>query len=323
MAITGSGTPEDPWVPTTWDEFVEIFTSNLSKYHRKNYISIPEGTVWDMNELYPKGVEQITTNNSDKGYIIYGNNAIIKNLYSRGDYLFNWQVVAGSYTPENEIFHMYDMHFENLHLDGGFFTISYISDYSHASRAYFYGCTFSGISNAYDDKAPGIFVAQCTDRPRLSYFTFDVSPYTNHGCGFNMEGINTALFYIQGHMYKRDILFNINYAHIIYNGQYFCEKNNSTSGNVGDMYFLGCYIEGSCRLGSESCFIQGNTSIFDAKTTRVYSNISSDALMIINTDKFTNTGSGIPSGWKRVTTTQLQDAAFLRSLGFPIAVNGS
>ena len=316
--MTGEGSETNPWVPTTWDEFIEIFTSSNTKYRRKNYISIPEGTVWDMNELYPKGLEQIKTYNDDKGYIIYGNNTIIKNLYSRGNYAFNWQIHTNYST--NETFQMYDVHFENLHLDGGFFTISFYDTYNHSSRAYFYGCTFSGISNSYDDKTPGIFVSSSYGSSgRNTYYTFDVSPYTNHGCGFNMEGINTALFYVNDNR-NDNTLFNVNYAHIIYNGEYLHERSGSYS-YYGDIYFLGCYIEGSCKLGSEYARIKGNTSIFDVKTSYYNSAIASDALMIINKDKLST--SSTPKYWKAVTTTQLQDAAFLRSLGFPIAVNGS
>lgn len=314
MAMTGSGSASDPWVPTTWDDFVKIFTSDNGLYNRKNYISIPEGTVWDMNELYPKGLEQITTYDADRGYFIYGNNVIIKNLYSRGNYAFNWRI--GTYASTNRAFQMYDVHFENLHLDGGFFTISWTGTYDSSDTVYFYGCTFSGISNSYDAKSPGIFVSSNTSG-RKSYFTFDVSPYTNHGCGFNMEGINTALFYVADNR-NDSTFFNVNYAHIIYNGQYLHERGGTYSYD-GDIYFLGCYIEGSCMLGSSYGHIKGNTSIFDVKTSYANPAISADALMIINTDKYTGTSSG----WKKVTTTQLQDAAYLRSLGFPIAVNGS
>ena len=70
MAITGTGTQADPYVPTTFEDLISVATSDSV------YITLPEGGgTYDMNDYYPEG---ITSEVPLRG-TIEGNNWVIKN----------------------------------------------------------------------------------------------------------------------------------------------------------------------------------------------------------------------------------------------------
>lgn len=80
MAMTGTGTSADPFVPTNWGELkTACATANA-------YISLPANGSWDMNEQYPTGVPAITSNGTAH---ISGNGFTIDNLYAENIIVFS------------------------------------------------------------------------------------------------------------------------------------------------------------------------------------------------------------------------------------------
>lgn len=329
MSVTGTGTKEDPFIIDTYDEFMaKLNINNFSGIGGSvYYISIPEGTVWDLNEIYPEGVYQTNAGyNKDKGlgigYVIYGNGLIIKNLYCKGTY---WLYLNVKYNTNNQ-FEMYDVHFQNMHLDGGLIKIfPQSSGDGYTDYSFFYGCTFSGISN-YSSNTIGIFdTHQNSYQPAYhSRIYFRVSPNTKLGCGFQIESPNAPLFHRPGNSHPSEVTaFQLEYAHIIFNGNYLFYGNG-----VCNAWFIGCLVEGKCKLGlmADSGKIGGLTSIFDItdisnqNINSYWGNDNENPLMIFNRDKmsyYSDPARTNPHGFIGVTTEQLTDVEFLRSLGFP------
>lgn len=171
--------------------------------------------------------------------------------------------------------------FENIYGKGNFFSKS------SADIIIFDKCVFNGINigkNIYIFEGSGAntFFKQC---------------------GFNFEGNDCGLFY--GYY---DKTLRIIDSHIVFNGLSLSYLENS--GSVG-AYFDNCLVEGKFSniigLFASFCIFdcECNLWIMEEKTN-----------CIINSDKSANYGSG----FKAVSTEQLHDAPYLRSLGFPIGV---
>lgn len=122
--MTGSGTENDPYVVSTWDEFVTVVEPG------GNYIDFAANTVINMNEVDPEGVDRTITLRSPR---IRGNNSVIKNFASYGHTPFN---VIGA-TIES-------LHFENIRWNSG----SFFKRYMNASALTVSQCKFSGRSES-------------------------------------------------------------------------------------------------------------------------------------------------------------------------------
>ena len=74
MAITGTGTQADPYVVSTWDDFVTAVGTSGA------YVEVTPNTVWDMNEIVREGIESINVSCRQ----INGNGLVIKALRASG-----------------------------------------------------------------------------------------------------------------------------------------------------------------------------------------------------------------------------------------------
>lgn len=81
--MTGTGTSDNPFVPSNWDEFKTACEESLTDV----YISFPLNGEWNMNEQYPLGVPAITASGTTTVHI-EGNGFVIKNLYAEGITVF-------------------------------------------------------------------------------------------------------------------------------------------------------------------------------------------------------------------------------------------
>ena len=158
--MIGTGTQADPYIPTTWAEFVTAVGTSGA------YVECEADAEWDMNDIAPEGIS---------GYInikcaeLQGNGATIKNLYCTYSGGFLQCTTANS--------KIYDINFLNFYIKGYFVYTS--------TTYYFYGCRFSGLSEL-NSTSYCIFYGY---PPK-----FLVSPNTNKGCSFNIMAVSAALF---------------------------------------------------------------------------------------------------------------------------------
>ena len=321
MAMTGSGSAEDPLKPTNWNEFVDAITRGGT------YVECPEDTVWDMNEIKPDGVDQI--------YIrctrIIGNGLIIKNLYCRANQLFYTRFHESyNYTMQHSV-SIYDIHFINMNIYNRFLRIGESNDSWDTNTRYFifYGCTFTGISSDTNIGEFGIFsIATYSSSSYLSVLQFRVSPNTKLGCTFKIVGMNTNLFG------TKDGRIEHYFSYINFEGNILQAADSAVaSHSVSWPWYENCLIEGTCygTLASDNnsvsvLGIRAKNSVFNMTVKnsgyRGFDDSKNLSNVVINTDKIPDTF--IYPGFITVTSDQLQDAEYLRSKGFPIGIrNGS
>lgn len=114
--MTGRGTIDDPYIVATWDEFLDVCDNG-----ENTYVECARNVVWDMNEIAPNGIASsiILSANID------GSGATIRNL------------VSDMNNPNDGIFRMQkgylkNINIENCYLQDGtalFMQASYVSNY--------------------------------------------------------------------------------------------------------------------------------------------------------------------------------------------------
>lgn len=323
MSVTGTGTAQDPYKPTNWNEFVEALAKE-SPSERK-YIDCPKDAVWDMNEQKPIGVGQITPTATS----IKGNGLIIKNLYCNANQLFynnfhyDWDI-------RDLNVNIYDLHFINMNLTSYFQRLD-CSSYEGAGPRYFryYGCTFTGISSGTTQtNEGGIFNVDSYSDWDGSYknvLTFNVSPYSRLGCTFKIVAKNTPLFTTRryGGIWSY-------FSYINYDG-YRLHHGVEGNGTAPWPWYANCLIEGDM---SGKAIFENNVSLRAVRAKNTVFNINMKGSgpegygdsanlfnVVLNTDKIELSAR---PGFITATADQLQDAEYLRSKGFPIGTrNGS
>lgn len=138
--MTGTGTENNPFVPTNYDEFKTACETSGA------YVSMTNNGSWNLNEQYPSGVPAITFNSCH----ILGNGFTMRNIYAE-----NINVFAG--TAE-----ISDMDFSGIYQIGGDFIR--LSGWGSS----FTNCRFSGeLINAEFNNLYGVF-RQCSFNLRLN-----------------------------------------------------------------------------------------------------------------------------------------------------------
>ena len=321
MSVTGTGTAQDPYKPTNWNEFVEALAKE-SPSERK-YIDCPKDAVWDMNEQKPIGVDSVKLEMYHvKETRINGNGLTIKNLRGNSSYLFIYEDDMGSIMDRKIYFNA--INFLNMYLQGNFICIR--PKYENCI-CFFQGCNFSGISLSKN----AIFLSNSDTsyNGQQCLYTFTTSSYNNKGCSFNLVGKDCCLFdgevsASSGNNQKVQLYF----SHIIYDGV------SLFTNRISQQYMQNSLIEGFYSSGISpwgfpgsigSPYLETSACIFDFDTDKsggkgIY--IYNAQQTLVNFDKvaFVTSGAG-KSAPKKVTTTQLQDAEYLQSLGFPIGVD--
>ena len=321
MAMSGTGTEQDPYKPTNWDEFADAITKQTPT--DRKYIDCPKDAVWDMNEQKPTGVNSIKLEmNRVKETRINGNGLTIKNLRGNSSYLFIYEDNQG--TTDDRYVYFNAINFLNMYLQGNFICMRT----NHIKcLCFFQGCNFSGISLSKN----AIFLSKASANGdwQQCMYTFTTSSYNNKGCSFNLVGKDCCLFdgevpRASANSQKVELYF----SHIIYDGVSLFTQN------VSHQYMQNSLIEGfyssgispwgspssisSPHLETSACIFDFDTNKSDGKGIYIYDGQQT----LVNSDKvaFVVYASG-QSGPKKVTTTELQDAEYLQSLGFPIGVD--
>lgn len=284
--MTGSGTQADPYVPSTWGEFVTaIGTSGV-------YVSLAEGTVWDMNEIAPEG---LSTDVPVRCKEIQGNGTSIKNLFIKDDC---FKMITTNNTSWS------DIKFLNVLVENNaiLFMIGTNIPLSSPSMSHI---TISG---------------KIVD----STLFYGNHSQANHqlslnGCSINVELSDSSYFArVSSGAYPCVKLSN---CHIRTVG-------NSTQAATQYMQLENSLWEGDWAIKS-SQIVGGNGmvsqyNIFDVAvpatvTVSVNSSYASNVKKcIFNSDKITS-GATLASQLVQVTSEQLRDASYLSSIGFPIA----
>lgn len=278
--MTGTGTQNDPYIVDNWPDFVTAIGTSGA------YVEFPEGggTI-DMDSVAPAGVEQAAIRCAS----INGNGWIISRLYTVGHgafYLYSDVTIS-------------DLNFADLYADLSYKNCFFDnSEYYHAYN--FNLCTFSGIVTSTEGRT-GLFTAGYS-YIRLHLFR----------CALNMRCDNATHLVLAGD----SLAFGINIGE-------FC--NIKISGNstevLNDRYdWKNSYFSGTClspvKLNSNSDFNVFNVDFSGAENFSCSGN--SGQVNLINTGLLPS-GVTLGTGFVGVTETQLHDAEYLASLGFPIA----
>jgi hypothetical protein len=290
--MTGTGTQADPYIVDTWADFVTaVGKSDV-------YVECAEGTVWDMNDIAPDGINS-KINIYAKS--INGNGVIIKKLYftSNASFFFaNSTSVTG-------------VDFLDSLIESGTFIY-------RAGAATFQECRFSGIiqdstffyntanSSAYIKRSSINLQFQGNSLLCCGYYVgngIGGRPIICENCNVRLSGNSTHSSAITS--YDSNYKYNlITFENCLISGvnpfKYLYVSWAWSSGTYSSKYSVFDIV---CSLGQ-----------FITNAPR-YSSIVN---CIINSDKLN--GATVDTAIKKVTDDQLHDASYLQSIGFPIGV---
>lgn len=290
--MTGTGTQADPYIVDTWADFVTaVGKSDV-------YVECAEGTVWDMNDIAPDGINS-RINIYAKS--ISGNGVIIKKTYftSNGSFYFaNSTSVTG-------------VDFLDSLIESGTFIY-------RAGAATFQECRFSGIiqdstffyntanSSAYIKRSSINLQFQGNSLLCCGYYVgngIGGRPIICENCNVRLSGSSTNSSTITS--YDSNYKYNL------------ITFENCLISGVNPFKYL--YVSWAWSSGTYS----SKYSVFDivCSSGQFITNAprySSIVNCIINSDKLN--GATVDTAIKKVTDDQLHDASYLQSIGFPIGV---
>ena len=288
--MTGTGTQSDPYVPSTWAEFVTAIGTQGA------YVSLTEGTIWDMNDIAPEGISsEITV----AAYRVDGNGAEIRNLFFTGGGCFTMPT-----NPSTNYHKFVDFIFSNILIEAG---SSFVKTPSTSNWQYF---TLSGC------KVSCKIIDGC-------FAKWGNSGQSQHillsGTSLNVEiSGNGTLAYRVSATYG--LILWLTNANIMLSGKMAGSANNA------DIVAENTLIRGDWDTVSGLRF---STSEHTSKYSILDVDIPSGSYLqsngtinkvLVNSDKIAS-GATVSSGFTRVTDAQLHDAAYLSSIGFPIATS--
>ena len=261
--MTGTGTQNDPYIVSTWEEFVaQIATSGA-------YVKIADNTVWDMNTIAPEGINQNTVLG------IYcnldGNGAIIKNLRGTGSTFLS----VGNTT-------------KNLYIEDFYYTTTSSGSklVSTMSATTMIGVTLNGI------------------------VTGDSNTYAIQMGHQSMEVKRCSM----------NVIFDIGTDHtVMFQGNY-----RDSNGNRENCHFkfdlTNAKVYTSYPIGYNNSLIE---IVRNSNDTGIYYNQAKSTIIRydIGTEREVNQVYAASGTLTEVTDTQLKDAAYLASIGFPIGVD--
>lgn len=280
--MTGTGTQADPYVPSTWAEFVTAIGTASA------YVSVPEGTVWDMNDIAPEGISSAITVAANR---VEGNGAEIRNLFFTG---------GGKFSCTSGVT-VTGIAFKNLLIESG----SVLLEAMTSSTVTLRECVFAGkIADAY-------FVGRNT---------FDVLwRMAMYRCAINLEVSGGSCPFLSG---NGSVPYHtLTYCNIKTTGS--GSSSYAQSIRLNNSLWTGDLTNTTWVIGGDS----GATSyysIFDvnvpvSKGLRVASTYTGNVVeCLYNSDKVAS-GATVDSPLIGCTTEQLHSASYLHSIGFPIA----
>lgn len=308
--MTGSGTENDPYIIDSWEEFkAHVSEAGVC-------IKIADGTIWNMNELEPAGCPTLTISAGDPATLnIDGNGVVINDLYLPYDNCF----FKGNGGYGKKIIKGFN--FFNCRCDGVLFD-AHNGSYKEANKQFqIYDTVVTGIFNrqifqSNHDMYRFFYLERCGINVKLTG-----NNYLSFGTGF--DAVNSH-FNIIGEN-NTEKFFNNYYT----SSGYYYDSSSSCR-------FCNCYIAGELKNTTNLRFTVNNVytnNIFNIKVcegSEIYIIETSDkGCNLINSDKIENCNvhasdgnseKGFFSTINYVSTTQLKNAEYLSSIGFPIGV---
>lgn len=270
--MTGSGTQQDPYIVTTWEELTNGSTS-------ADYYAWAGGDL-DFNDIQPEG---FTSQVAITGNVDF-RNATFKNFYGRNASI------------------KFQRSIENLNFLNAYFSGNSAFIFGGLAQSTVNNCKFSGIM----------------ETSSTAYIFHHRNQSTCKSCSFNIEAnVDYDLSFGSKDIIFRDCLIITNVEQTGYNFLYVYGDS------VAKGYLDNCKLEGK-YLRKNGTYVRvgdGNSrtkNCFFNFESGVYQFNSNAGTSIYNSDKITVSST---TGTVGCTTAQLEDAAYLRSIGFPIGVD--
>ena len=298
--MTGTGTQADPYIVDTWADFVTAVGKSGV------YVECAEGAVWDMNDIAPNGVGQVSV----LAKSVNGNGTAIKSIFKNGGVVF---AITSICTVSG--FNITSFLVEN---GAALFRISCGSRVD----CYLRNMRFSGM---------------VTD----SYFVISGGEYDNsysrpivYNSSFNIifQG-NSAFSRLKANSFPNAI--DLYYCNVKFSGASTHTGATGTSIGYNAIAFHNCLVTGNnpflniCIDGTPSSSYwwawHSEYSVFNfvcestQKINVLYSSRNQSSVCLINSDKL-NGATVSAQNIKQVTEEQLGSASYLQSIGFPIGV---
>lgn len=281
MAVWGSGTLEDPWRVTDWDNFVDKCNAPAADAEERHYIEFPthdqngnlippEQRIIDMRHhewyvdinkttLGQQGIIELTVNGSQPYKTIEGNGWTILGLSLRNSILFyiGRTKYTGTSKHRERSDEVKNLNFQNIYLHGSCYMFCCAIAKSRISVS---GCKFSGVSdNSINDpystvKASGTAI--------FGISSGVVGYTTATSCSFNFKFINlfkASLLYgttggVQNDgMEFNNCLFNIE-------GKVKPSSDNENGSNNHNKYYMFFAVFYFCKFTGKFIVEDGQTS---------------------------------------------------------------
>ena len=283
MSILGTGTKEDPYIVSTWEEIVS--QCGIADVYVK---CIPNLEI-NMNTSYRFGATSITLNCAEWD----GNGVIIKNGYWHNTPIFT-MTIATNITKVIK-----NISFLNTYTDTSLFQMKG----NYAMLLHLINITITGFHTGSD----AMF--------RINAKQGNV-PTLLEGCSFNLNNPNGAV----ADSYYSDYHPTFDNCFIKWNGTHFGDASNSGSGAP---ILKSSRIDGKIGDSSNSTYLyfSCSNSIINASGAQISwtGNNAGTSHVIYNSDLISS-GSSQQGGVTGLTTEQLKDASTVAATGFPIYV---
>lgn len=288
--MTGTGTAADPYVVSSWEELISMNgKANL-------YIEAEENAIWDFNEIYPTGVPaglQLGNNT-----IFDGKGLIIKNIFI------------------NRAVPIYSAGYLLAH-SGGLISIHNVTSRIKNTTFLKIDCRVGTIISVYDSEST---TNEVFDKCRFSSLLIDgtafLGAHANFGfsqCSFDIKLSGSAQF----HYLTAETMPKFYHCRLKFDCSA-CTNTGTNSLVLNNSRIEGNISSGEWRIGDSSYY--SFNSVIDAYFTYITDIRSFSKNIIVNTDKMLEGGS-VADNLIGISKSQMIDAAYLSSEGFPIGVN--
>ena len=276
MAIWGSGTLEDPWKVTDWDNFVSRCNETNTGESERSYIEFPthdqNGNLIPVEErvIDMRHREWYVGENSGNRIIdllrfktVEGNGWTILGLSIRNISLFyiSRNSSNSSSKNRNRNFELNNLNFQNIYVHG---KCLLFRPNVNGSRCSISGCKFSGV---FDASITDVYSGSTTDACGItygsSYFGMNVFTacsfnfkfisgirieYIASGSGYYSSEFNNCIFNVEGKPkpYNQDLISSSAYEcgryHLWYSSFYFCKFTGKLLIDCADSYTQSVYL---------------------------------------------------------------------------------
>lgn len=284
--MTGTGTQNDPYIVDIWEDFVTAAGTSGA------YVKVADDTVWDMNSIAPEGLTQSLQVNAN----VDGNGVKIVNLH-----IENLSAVIINANGYLENINFTDVFAKATNGTYYFIGRSRNVKYGEVGRYISITGKFYGYGTSNSNKRIYAIFGNGSDTSFMS-------------CSTNVELYGTAQLCKDDSNwdYNSPMLVNCNlkYVRLPISGVYAWQNR---------IVVKNSWVEGS-EYTTVCISNSSENSIFNVSAFGDITGGNSRTCLLWNSDKI-ESGVSISSGIKLCSETQLQDAAYLASIGFPIGVD--